>query len=60
MSSISMHMKNLVKIHQSFPKIWCGKENVMDGRIRGGGGNKNAGWDKQGCGVGHVYKAGGD
>ena len=35
MSSISMYMQNLVKIHQNFPKILSGIENVTDGRADG-------------------------
>ena len=30
MSSISMDMQDLVKIHQRFPKILSGNENVTD------------------------------
>ena len=35
MSSISMHMQNLAKIHHSFPKIVSGNENVKDGQMDG-------------------------
>ena len=35
MSSKSMHMQNLVKIYQSFPKILGGNENVTTGRTDG-------------------------
>ena len=32
---ISMQMQNLVKIHQSFPKILSGNKNVLDGQTDG-------------------------